>query len=268
MIRIFVGCGANNEDLESQAVLEYSLRLYSSEKIEIEWMRQSRDPKSFWSGWNTTGWTTPFSGFRWGIPERCNYTGRAIYLDSDMIALDDIGKLWKTELQPKKAVVSKGKNQRFCTTLFDCAKVKPVMLPFRRLKMESGAYRLQRGPIEQVTQPFPDGENWNCLDGEDYESLDDPRIKILHYTAIDSQPQLAHALKRLEKAGQEHWFKGKPVPHWRSDVPALFDRMLKEAIFAGFRPENYEVEPFGRYAAGTSDGGSWKRGTQHRARGR
>src|SRR3569833_1294337 len=93
-IRIFVGCAARNEDLESQAVLEYTLTKYASKPLEIEWMRQSDDPASFWHGCNTLGWVTPFSGFRYGIPERCNFDGRAIYMDSDMIVRDDIAKLW------------------------------------------------------------------------------------------------------------------------------------------------------------------------------
>lgn len=259
MIRIFVGCSANNEDLESQAVLEHSLRKHASQDLEIEWMMQSRDPGSFWHGWNTAGWTTPFSGFRWGIPERCNYEGRAIYLDSDMIVADDIAKLWEKPIARGRAVMAKGRDSRFCCTLFDCAAVRPHMYPFQELKKVAGQYRKQRDPINRVTQPFPKDENWNCCDGEDYADLRDPRIKIHHYTAINCQPQLRYALARLEAKGQKHWFAGRHVPHKRPDVEEYFDRALEEAIAAGFRPENYEREPFGSYAAGSSDGGSWKR---------
>ena len=35
MIRIFVGCSANGEDAEAQAMLEYTLRRYASADLEI-----------------------------------------------------------------------------------------------------------------------------------------------------------------------------------------------------------------------------------------
>jgi len=260
-IRIFVGTAANNEDLESQAVLEYSLRKHASEPLEITWMMQSRDPSSLYYGWNTAGWATPFSGFRWSIPAACGFDGRAIYLDSDMIAQADIAELWNKEIAAPHAVISKG-NERFCCTLFDCVLVAKYMFPLRQLRTENGMHRAQRQRLSKpgIVQPFQEDENWNCLDGEDYASLDDPRIKMHHYTAIDCQPQLKHALPRLAEAGQPHWFRGKVQPHPRQDMQSFFDDWLEEAIAAGYDPNNYIVEPFGNYAAGGSEGGAWLRG--------
>lgn len=64
MIRVFVGCAANHEDAESQSVLEYTLRKYASDDLEITWMKLSRDPESQFycdiengRGWNTRGFT-------------------------------------------------------------------------------------------------------------------------------------------------------------------------------------------------------------------
>lgn len=261
-IRIFVGVAANNEDLESQAVLEYSLRKHASQPLSIEWMKQSHDPKSFWHGWNTQTWATPFSGFRWGVPARCNYEGRAIYLDSDMIVMDDIAKLWNTPLQGSYAVIAKNDNKRFCTTVFDCAKVKPHMFSLKELKNTSGIHRKQRDRLSQpgIVQPFPKGENWNCIDGEAEKDIFAPHIKIHHYSAIDCQPQLRHALPRLAEEGQPHWFKGTVKPHWRQDLVKLFDDMLAEAIAANYTPESYRSEPFGSYAPGGSEGGVFKAG--------
>jgi hypothetical protein len=266
-IRIFVGCAANNEDCESQAVLEYTLRKHHSsqhnlEPIQIEWMMQSRDPTSFWHGWNTATWATPFSGFRWGVPARCNFEGKAIYLDSDMIVMDDIAKLWYTPITARHALISKGANKRFCTTLFDCAKIKPYMYPIEYLRSAHGAHRAQRERLTQspLVQPLPPGENWNCVDGEAYVDIHDPTIKIHHYSAIDSQPQLKYALPRLAEKGQAHWFKGNVQLHWRQDLVTLFDRTLQEAIAAGYEPSSYEHEPFGDYAKGGSEGGVFVKG--------
>lgn len=261
-IRIFVGCAANNEDLESQAVLDYTLHKHTKRPLAIEWMMQSRDPASFWYGWNTTTWATPFSGFRWGVPARCNFEGRAIYLDSDMIVMDDIGKLWDTPLRNTYVLIAKGANKRFCTTLFDCAKVKPHMFPIDQLRRVQGIHRQQRDRLSLpgIVQPFPIHENWNAIDGEAYTDIATDVIKIHHYSAIDCQPQLRHALPRLAEKGQAHWFKGTVKPHWRQDLVTLFDTMLAEAIANDFHPINYEYEPFGEYAAGGSEGGVFKTG--------
>ena len=258
-IRIFVGCAANNEDLESQAVLEYTLRKFVSKPLEIEWMQQSNDPTSFWSGWNTNGWVTPFSGFRWGIPARCNFEGKAIYMDSDMIVRDDIAKLWDMPMNPGAACISKGHGKRFCVTLFDNAKIKPFMLPIQEIKTKMGVYRIQRDRISQqkgLVQSFPKGQNWNCCDGETYKDLGHSDIKCIHYTAIDTQPQLRYAIPRLASAGVKHWYKGKPRAHSRKDLLALFDKLLTEAKAAGYPPERYIVQGIGGYKAG-SDGGGW-----------
>ena len=111
-IRIFIGCSANGEDAEAQAMLEYTLRWYASEPLEITWMKLTHDPSSPWhsnpqkhEGWNTRGWATPFSAFRWAIPHVCNYEGKAIYMDVDMIARDDIANLWKQKIPDNAALL-------------------------------------------------------------------------------------------------------------------------------------------------------------------
>ena len=84
-IKLFIGTSANYEDRDAELVYEYSLRRNSSSSLEINWMRLSNQRGSFWSNWNTKGWHTPFSGFRWAVPYLCNFKGRAIYTDVDMI---------------------------------------------------------------------------------------------------------------------------------------------------------------------------------------
>jgi hypothetical protein len=145
-IRIFVGCAANGEDIESQIVLEYTLRKHATLPLEITWMQQSRDVNSPYyseradahstsnhadvasirrsSGWQTQKWATPFSGFRWALPAICKFEGKAIYMDSDFIVLADIAELWNTPMLPEKMVIAKGGN-RYCCSLWDCAAVKP-----------------------------------------------------------------------------------------------------------------------------------------------
>lgn len=251
-IRIFVGCSPNNEDLESQSVLEHSLRKHATMHLELTWMQLSRDASSFWYsdpkrglGWNTATWATPFSPFRWGIPAACNYEGKAIYLDSDMICSADITELWTQEFKPGASIISKGIDERYCVMLMDCARMKKYLPPIDRLKSDPGAYRTLRRSIAKYVQRFKG--NWNCVDGESYKSLNDPDIKLIHYSSIPHQVHLKHSLPRLIAEGGKHWFTGQAVEHWRADLQDLFDTLLTEAIENGYPPERYRKEPFGDY---------------------
>ena len=85
MIKMFIGSSSKGEDKDIEIAYEYSINQNTKEEVQIEWMRQSDDPNSYWGCWETHTWPTPFSGFRWGIPEYCNFEGRAIYTDCDMI---------------------------------------------------------------------------------------------------------------------------------------------------------------------------------------
>lgn len=245
-IRIFVGCSPNFEDAESEAVLEYTLRKYASRPVEITWMRLSRDPASPFCGWRTERWPTPFSGFRWAVPALCNFEGRAIYTDSDVIFRSDAAHLWDADLHGMP-VMAKASN-RLCVSLWDCAS------PLNNTALDA----LRSDPSQHAVMShnysrtgvcaFPGAENWNCLDGENYADIADRRIRCIHMTSMAHQCHLKYALPRLAAAGLKHWFDGKPTPHWRLDLQALFDEELASAIAAGFTVESYCAhEPYGDY---------------------
>lgn len=245
MIRIFVGCACNHDDLESQAVLEWSIRKHASEPVSITWMRLSHDPASPWSDWRTENWATPFSAFRWAIPEVCGFEGKAIYSDSDVIVMADITELWNQPLAPGKVALAKGGGSwRYCVSLWDCAEARKHIPPLAKLKADPNSHQMLCGYFAKhrhLTQPF-DGD-WNCLDGAGHADLHDGSLKALHYTDMSCQPQLRHALPRLAREGRRHWFNGKTRPHPRPDVQALFDELLAEAKANGFLPERYADLP-------------------------
>jgi hypothetical protein len=254
MIRLFVGCAANNEDLESQAVLEHSIRKHTDRPLEITWMQLSRDRASpFYSdgprGWQTQTWTTPFSGVRWAVPELCGFTGQAIYLDSDIIVRADIGELWDQPIAAGKVVIAKGGShgQRLCVSKWDCAAAETVLPPLATLR-EPHAHRQLMDHFAahpEMVAPFLGGD-WNVLDLEPFD-LANSRVKALHYTGIPTQPQLRHALPRLAREGGRHWYGGAARQHPRADLQRLFDKLLDEAATHGFGIERYRREPFGEY---------------------
>lgn len=260
MIRIFIGCSADDEDLEFQAVVHYSLERHASQPLDITWLKLSRDPDSFWysdpqkkRGWCTTNWATPFSALRWGIPAACNFEGKAIYMDLDMIAKADIAELWNQDVPAGFAMVSRP--DAICVTLYDCAKMRDVLPPIDEIKKRPGMYRMVRDDIVRrpgVIKRYTG--NWNCLDmrreghGE-YADVNDPDIKILHFTQIPTQPHLPYATTRLAKDGRKHWYRKQPIrPHHRKDAVAYFERELEGALASGYPLERYRnPTPFGDY---------------------
>jgi hypothetical protein len=248
MIRVFVGCDPNHCDAESQAVLEWSIVKHASEPVEIEWMKLSRDPESFWysdsgKGWRTEKWATTFSGFRWAIPARCQYEGKAIYCDSDVIFMHDIAELWHQEFEPGKLIMAKGGGSwRLCVSMWNCSAAKGFVMPYAAMRSDPSSHaNLTSRLNSRIVQPF--SGDWNCLDGADYQSIRDPRIKAIHYTSIGTQPQLRYAIPRLREQGRDHWYNGPLKEHWRSDLLELFDELLDEAASNGYTVARYIQQP-------------------------
>lgn len=254
IVRVFAAAAANNEDLESQAVLEWSIRKHASLPVEITWMQLSTDPASPFhaapgAGWNTSRWATPFSGFRWAIPEICAFEGKAIYCDSDVIFLADVAELWRQAHPDGTMLLAKGGGHwRICVSMWDCARARAHLPALGALQRDPDAHRKMGETIRRPGLVAPFSGEWNCLDKEvGKRPLDDPAIKALHYTDMRCQPQLRHALPRLAAEGGRHWFDGQTRPHFNPRIEALFDALLAEAAAEGYGIERYRKTPFGAY---------------------
>ena len=258
-IKIFIGCDPNNCDLEQLMVLEYSIRKHTQHNIEIHWMQLSHDITSPWysdqstdQGWHTEKWATPFSGFRWAIPELCNFKGRAIYMDADIIVLCDIAELWSHAINnPEAIVIAKGgkSSARLCTCVWDCEKAKSFLPPLEEIRHNPDSHKnlmrlLKEKP--QLIEPYQD--SYNNIDGE---GLTINEIKILHYSDMGTQFSHKYSIPRLTKTNQKHWFDGTIMPHPRQDLAELFDTYYQEALDLGYKPENYLIEPFGAFSKAT-----------------
>lgn len=257
-IKVFVGCDPNNCDLEQMMVLDYSIRKHTKNPVEIVWMQLSHDPNSVWfsdkntqQGWNTQKWATPFSGFRWAIPEYCNFEGRAIYMDADVVVLCDLDELWMHPIENNAIVAAKGgkKSARLCTCVWDCKKAKDYIPSLNTLKTDENGHQKMMQLLKEKPQLVQSYTNsYNCVDGE---GLDINQIKILHYSDMGTQFSHKYSLARLHQEQQQHWFDGKIMPHPREDLTELFDRYYAEALQAGYTPEQYRVEPYGVFPKAT-----------------
>ena len=254
IIKVFVGCDPNNCDLEQMMVLDYSLHKHTSAPVEIVWMQLSRDPNSYWysnpetgEGWNTTKWATPFSGFRWAIPEYCNFSGKAVYMDADVIILSDLTELWNHPIEGESVVAAKTNTDtaRLCTCIWNCDGAKEAILSIKQLRKDPDSHYnmmqlFQNKP--NLIQPYQD--SYNCIDGEGLAIED---MKILHYSDMGTQFSHKYALARVTEEGFEHWFDGKTMAHPRQELIELFDSYYNEALASDYQLDNYRVERFGRF---------------------
>jgi len=220
---IYIGSSANGEDAKIEIAYEHSLRKNVSRDIEIHWMRQTNDTEDFWYNKATKRWSTPFSGYRWYIPEACDFKGRAIYTDCDMINYRDIAELFDTDMEDKPIAARKGNRfggHEFCVMLFDCEKMEDYVIPVARQRNLEGYHH-------RMINNFSGNDNlvkeldkrWNCLDGEDFH-LDE--IWHLHFTKMNSQPW------------EPAWFTGQPEQHKRPDIKQAFYDAYQEALEAGY----------------------------------
>lgn len=237
MIRLFIGSSANGEDATIEAAYLNSIEKHASEEVDVVFMRQTHNPKSFWHGWACDTWPTPFSGYRWGIAEYCNFEGRAIYTDCDMINYRDFKELMEINMEGKPLAARKGKRfggHEFCVTVIDCAAYQEHAIPVRRLKTMSQMHQRHiakfSGNDDLVHELDP---RWNVLDGEDYDLSE---IYQLHFTNMATQPWTPG------------WFTGQTQPHPRTDVVEEYERALDEARGNGYNPEDLVPSvPFGSY---------------------
>jgi hypothetical protein len=217
-------------------------------------MQLSRDPDSYWysnpeanEGWNTTKWATPFSGFRWAIPEYCDYSGRAIYMDADVVILSDLAQMWEHPIEEQAIVTARitADMARLCTCIWDCHKAQGTLPAVEKIKEDADGHQKMMNMLKenpQLVEPYQD--SYNCVDGEDLLIED---IKILHYSDMGTQFSHKYSIMRLEQEGSKHWFDGKITTHPRKDLTQLFESYYKEAIEAGYNLDDYRVKEFGTF---------------------
>src|SRR5689334_15144840 len=119
---------------------------------------------------------TPFTFSRFMVPYLCNYEGWVLFLDIDMLVLDDITKLFNMADDRYAAMVSKNdhKFEWASAILFNCEKCG-ILTPeyVQTAKKLHGMEFLQ----EESIGDFP--REWNHLIGYDEPRKD---AKLAHYT--------------------------------------------------------------------------------------
>ena len=258
-INLYVGTSANGDDAEAEMALEWSVHRNTKRKVKIHWMSPTTDPYSLWHDWNMTRWATPFSGFRWSVPEANGFKGRAIYADNDVLFLGDIEELLNTPIEDGHVLAYRGMG-RFCVTVFDCEAAAEVFHDVQDMKLDEKfhgkmAYNIEHRDLGSKFDP-----SWNILDGET-RALSD--IKGLHFTDMSTNPAFAISRWRLSTKdwqdrwpGRTHWYDGPIRTHRRQDVVDCFNRYYREALGNGWDILGYIPfdEPLMEYRKANLDG--------------
>jgi len=145
--------------------------------------------------WKIRGaWGTPFSAFRFAIPELCGFQGRAVYLDVDMLVLGDVAEFLSMPIASGYRSISL---QRTDVSVINCAwfKDKAWWPPLNKMKASgwvtfSYCELLRWGKaIDPTLDP-----RWNVCDRMDRTA--DPGLrdaKLLHYTVVPTQVNRPYA---------------------------------------------------------------------------
>jgi lipopolysaccharide biosynthesis glycosyltransferase len=187
-LRIFIGW--DSRQAECADVLAFSLRRHATVPLDIRYLKlaeldfdRPRDPFQ----------STEFTYTRFLVPHLCDYRGKAVFMDSDMLCLGDIGELdaldmtdyalrvVKHNYAPAETVKMDGRVQtRYprknwsSLMIMNCAEL--THWTKCAVETEPGRYLHQFHDIPDVRiGDIP--ETWNALDRREEET------KMIHYTS-------------------------------------------------------------------------------------
>jgi lipopolysaccharide biosynthesis glycosyltransferase len=201
-VTVFISSG--EASLLERKVLMYSLRRNSKRDLDIRVFNGTHNtvereghppepaPMSLKVKYQNV---TEFSNYRFLVPQICGHAGRAICMDSDTIALGDIGELFDSEMGDhdflaKPAAYGDDADEQWglSVVLFDCSRTR---LSLDQYFDEIGRGLYEYGDLHQMRarflarHPFKIGRldpRWNEFD----HCYQDTRL--IHYTDLYAQP--------------------------------------------------------------------------------
>lgn len=226
-IRVFIG----TEEAQTLPTAICKWSILSRSKFEYEFF-DLKDIKLDLKNAMHTG----FSFFRFAIPEKCGYTGKAIYLDADMIVLSDLAELFNTDMGGK-GVLSKPvphiKGWDTSVMLLDCEKLKHWDIQRWVKLINAGAIPYKQTIVGGEGAPnhrdFGDlDSNWNCWD------VCDANTKLIHFTRVGTQPwkvpghPFASVFFKELKAALEAGYISRDLVKKEIEASHLYTDLLKD----------------------------------------
>lgn len=193
--RVFVG--ADRTQALAVKVLEHSIKRHSSIDVEVAGMvdlpvREPKDPRN----WQRTN----FSFSRFCIPNLCDYSGRAAYMDADMLVFRDIAELWEipfdgatiiiqesVETQVTEKVGAPSHRKKQCSVmLIDCEKarweIEEIVDGFDEGRYDYDQLMSEMCILDESDVRYAVPFQWNSLEHHDANT------RLIHYTDVYTQP--------------------------------------------------------------------------------
>ncbi len=144
---------------------------------------------------------TEFSFKRFSIPSLCEYKGKAIYLDADMLVFRNIQELWDLPFNGARILHAPspdpGRPKQFSVLLMNCAELRWNLaeivkgLDERRYDYDALMKELCIEPAEGIRSEIP--MDWNSL-----EQYVPGKTALIHYTDMHTQPWVRHRTRNGE----------------------------------------------------------------------
>ena len=195
MIRLFIGF--DPRETVAFHVLSQSIHERASEPVSISPIMLSQLGKLMWRERNPLQ-STDFSFSRFLVPFLCDFQGWAIFMDCDMLVLDDISNLWDLRDEQYAIQVVKHdhkppeetkflnqpqtpyeKKNWSSVMLFNCAKCKTLTPNYVNSASGLDLHRFRWLENESLIGEIP--ARWNHLVGYD-RTASSKDISNLHYT--------------------------------------------------------------------------------------
>ncbi|HEX6716896.1 MAG TPA: glycosyltransferase [Pyrinomonadaceae bacterium] len=199
-VKVFIGSG--EASLIERKVAIYSLRKHTKRELDVYVCNGTHNaielndeepvlaPMSLRVKYRNV---TEFSLYRFLIPQLCEYTGKAIYIDSDTICLSDIAQLFDTPLDGADFLAKPDAYEGeqlwgLSVMLIDCERCRFDLEQIID-EIDSGLYSMTdfsvMAPRFLAHHPYKVGRldpHWNVFDQRDDQT------KLIHYTNLLTQP--------------------------------------------------------------------------------
>lgn len=191
-IKIFVG--TDRSQLLAAKVLEHSIRATTQKEVVVMTTEKLviPNPKDI-----RQSQRTGFSFARWAIPELCDYKGRGIYLDADMLVFQDISSLWNIDMKGATIAILDGSDEKYCSSGVKLSKNETSVMVIDCEKAEWSLANLVGGldGHYSYSQMMSDlcflkeksiirniKRQWNSMD------YWDDSVALVHFTNVPTQP--------------------------------------------------------------------------------
>jgi hypothetical protein len=189
-IKVYVG--SLEEQMVPTKVLEYSIQRYSSMPVEVIPLHKSGISIPVPTNEENKP-RTPFSFQRFLIPQLEKFSGRAIYLDSDMQVFEDVRFLWQTPFDGADILTVKNRHNtnrrpQFSVMLLNCQalnwKIEEIVMALDNNQISYEQLVLEMGLAKNIKASVD--ASWNSL-----EYFKAGETKLLHYTDMNTQPWIS-----------------------------------------------------------------------------